>query len=57
MTKEQMKNLKAGRPGSKVLVKGTVRTLDEKARLIEVQFPSYSLWIPIESVLLVKVPK
>lgn len=52
MTKEQLKSLKEGRPGSNVLVKGTVRTLGTEG--VEVQFATYSVWIPLRDIILPK---
>lgn len=51
MSKKEMVELKEGRPGSKVLVKGTVRTLNIEEGLVEVQFSTYSLWIPVADVI------
>jgi hypothetical protein len=51
MTLMQINKLKAGRPGSSVLVKGTVRTIDSKnPNAIEIQFTNYGLWIPIKDI-------
>ena len=50
MTKNQAKELKAGRPGTKVFVRATVRTLSSSGEMVEVQFPGHSLWIPIEDI-------
>jgi hypothetical protein len=49
MTKRELSQLKEGRPGSKLLVKGTVRTLGQE--VIEVQFDSYSIWIPLKDII------
>ena len=47
---ELFTRLKAGRPGTKVLVKGTVRTLHENSPYVEIQFDGYSLWIPLKDI-------
>lgn len=49
MTKEEAKKLKAGRPGSKVWVRGDVRTMGDEA--LEIQFSTpYSIWIPVRDI-------
>ncbi len=50
MTKKQIAQLKAGRPGTKVLVHGNVRTIGESS--VEIQFSGYSIWIPVKDIVI-----
>ncbi len=43
-------SLTPGRPGTQVLVHGTVRNLDRQLNLVEVQFEGYSLWISAKDI-------
>jgi hypothetical protein len=52
MLKQDINKLKPGRPGTKVLVKGTVRKID--GDFIEIQFSAYSLSIHYKDILLLK---
>jgi hypothetical protein len=57
MTQRQVERLKAGRPGTRVLVRGTVREVEPGEQFIEVQFSDYSLSIPIKDIVLPKKVK
>lgn len=51
MTKDQVKKyLKEGRPGTKVLVKGDIRTIAPDNERVEVQFDGYAIWVPIRDI-------